>query len=90
MHFLLSLTITLYEYLNDFCINYLNDIFIYNNNLKQNKIYVFKVLKRLLKVNFYLNINKCEFNIIKINFIKLIIIVNKIKINIKKFKIIAK
>ena len=39
-------------------------------------------------MNFYLNINKCEFYIKKVKYLKLIIIIEKLKINFKKIEII--
>ena len=36
------------------------------------------MLKKLKQVNLYLNINKCEFHIIKIKYLKLIIIIENV------------
>ena len=37
-----------------------------------------KMLKKLKQIGFYLNINKCEFHIIKIKYLKLIIIIKDV------------
>jgi hypothetical protein len=37
----------LFDYFNDFCTIYFNDIIIYSNNKLEHKIYVKKVLERL-------------------------------------------
>jgi hypothetical protein len=37
----------LFDYLNDFCTAYLNDIMIYSNNELEHETYVKKVLERL-------------------------------------------
>ena len=52
---------TFQEYLNDFCTIYLNNIFIYNNSKAKYIEHVNKILFKLKKVGFYLNINKCIF-----------------------------
>ena len=58
----------LLEYLDDFCIVYLNDIFIYSNNFEKYQEYVHKILDKLKKEHIYLNIKKCQFNIIKVKY----------------------
>ena len=72
------------DYLNDFCIIYLNDILIYNNNKKKHTIYVRKIFDKLYVVDLYLNINKYEFYVNKIKYLKFIIIIKDVKINLKK------
>jgi hypothetical protein len=37
----------LFNYFNDFCTAYLNDIIIYSNNKLEHKTYIKKVLERL-------------------------------------------
>ena len=49
------------EYLDDFYLNYLDDILIYNNIYENYIIYISKILKRLIEVELFLNIDKCEF-----------------------------
>jgi hypothetical protein len=38
---------TLFDYLDDFCTAYLDDIIIYSKNLLEHKEHVYKVLKQL-------------------------------------------
>ena len=78
------------EYLDDFCIIYLNDILIYNNNFEKHQKHVHKILDKLRKEHIYLNIKKCQFNVIKVKYLELIIIIEDIKMNFEKVKIIQK
>ena len=80
---------TLKKYLDDFCIDYLNNILIYNNNKKNYIVHVFKILKRLQHVELFLNINKYDFFVTSIKYLKLIIIIEKITINSAKIKVIV-
>ena len=82
------INVILREYLIDFCTTYLNDILIYNNNCEEHVKHVNKMLDRLKKINLFLNIDKCDFFIIKMKYLKLIIITKEIKINSIKIIII--
>ena len=79
---------TLRKYLDNFCIVYLNDILIYSNNFEKHQKHVHKVLDKLRKEHIYLNIKKCQFNVIKVKYLELIIIIEDIKMNFEKVKII--
>ena len=72
---------TLREYLNNFCTNYLNDIFIYNNIYEEHEAHVSKMLKRLIETKLFSNIDKCEFFVKKVKYLNLIITIEKIKMN---------
>ena len=61
---------------------------IYNETREQHIEHVFKILKKLQIVELYWNINKCEFFVQKVKYLKLIIIIDDIKINSKKIKVI--
>ena len=80
---------TLREYLNDFCTNYLNDIFIYNNIYEKHEAHVSKMLKRLIEAKLFLNIDKCEFFVKKVKYLNLIITIEKIKMNSRKIETIV-
>ena len=80
---------TLKKYLNDFCTNYLNDIFIYSDNKKKHIAHVFKMLERLQHAELFLNVNKCEFFVTTIKYLKLIITIEKVKMNSIKVKAIV-
>ena len=77
------------EYLNDFCFNYFDNIFIFNNSKKKCIKYVKKFFKRLKKINFFLNIDKCEFFVIFVKHLDLIIFIDDIKMNFQKIEIIV-
>ena len=80
----------LWNFLNDFCTAYFDDILIYNKNHKKHSVYVRKVLKRFRVASFQTDINKCEFFVIEIKYLKLIISINDIKMNSTKIKVIVK
>ena len=77
------------EYLNVFYIAYFNDIFIYNNIKEKHFHHINKMLNKLQKIELYFDINKCDFYIIRIKYLDLIIIINEVEINLKKIKIIC-
>ena len=83
------INIILQKYLNNFCSDYLDDILIYNETREQYIMHIFKMLKKFSIVELYLNIDKCEFFIQEIKYLKLIIIIDDIKMNSKKIKIIV-
>ena len=78
------------DYLDDFCSAYLNNILIFSkNSLRQYKKHVYKILNKLKKTGFYLDINKCKFEIVNIKYLNFIIKAGKdIYINLDKVKII--
>ena len=80
----------LWQFLNDFCIVYLNHILIYSKNCKKHSTHVRKMLKRFRIANFQTDMNKCEFFVIKIKYLKLIISINDIKMNFANMKSIVK
>ena len=82
------INVILHEYLNDFCINYLNDIFIYFNTREKHVVHVFKILQRFKKTNLYLDINKCEFFIKQVKYLNLIITIENVKMNSTKINVI--
>ena len=79
---------TLRKYLDDFCINYLNNIFIYNKNQEEYIRHVKLILIKLKQARLYLDIDKCKFNVIQVKYLDLIIIIEDIKINSEKIKAI--
>ena len=81
---------TLKDYLDDFCSVYLDDILIFSKgSLRQHREHVCKVLDKLKKVGFYLNINKYKFEIISIKYLDFIIKTEKgIYMDLNKIKMI--
>ena len=51
----------LFDYLNDFCIIYLNDIIIYLKDPLKHELHVRKVLERLRKAGLQVDIKKLKF-----------------------------
>ena len=77
------------EYLDNFVIVYLNNIIIYLNSKQEYKEYIKQALIKLYKKDMPIIIKKCEFYIKKTNFIKFIIKLKQISINLKKIKAIV-
>jgi hypothetical protein len=80
---------TFCKYLNKFCITYLNDILIYSNDELKYKVHVKLILQKLCKTDFQTNIIKCKFHVIQVSYLKLIIIIKEIKMNLVKIDIIV-
>lgn len=78
----------LWEYLNQFCNTYLNNILIYSRNLREHKEHVRQVLAKLCKFGIQVNIYKCKFHITKTKYLGLIISKNSIKIDPTKVEAI--
>jgi hypothetical protein len=79
---------TLYEYLNEFCTAYLDDILIYNNNERKHETYVKKILFKFRDADLQIDIIKYKFYIIEIAYLIIIVIIKKIKMNSIKIKIV--
>ncbi len=71
----------LFDYLHQFCQIYLDDIIIYSKTLKKHKKHVRLVLHKLWEINLQMNINKCKFHIQEISFLKLLLFIEKLKMN---------
>jgi hypothetical protein len=54
---------TLFNYLDNFCIAYLDNIIIYSEDLLEHKGYVHKVLEQLCAIRLQANIRKSEFHV---------------------------
>ena len=78
----------LFNFLNEFCQVYLNDILIYSKFKKEHIVHVRAVLKKLKKVDLQIDIEKCEFFKKEIVFLDVILSVNDLRMNSKKMKII--
>jgi len=75
--------------LDEFVIVYLNDIIIYLDSEEEYKKYVEWALQRLYDKEIPIVIKKCEFYIMKTNFIGFIIELGHISIDLKKIKAIV-
>jgi Reverse transcriptase (RNA-dependent DNA polymerase) len=76
------------EYLDDFIVVYLNNIFIYNKNKKEYTGHVIKILKFLKRIKLKINEEKSTFHQTEVEFLGYILIIIGVKINSKKVKII--
>jgi len=77
-------------YLNNFCIVYIDNILVYSNIETKYKNYINKVFAKFYNADFYLNINKCIFFVKQVKYLNLIIIIEEIRIDLKKIKYIFK
>ena len=71
-----------------FCSIYLNNVLIYNDHENKHTDQILKIFHQFQKQDFYLNINKCEFNFKKMKYLNLIITFDDVKINSEKVKAI--
>ena len=81
---------SLREYLNYFVTIYLNDILIFSDTEFEHIEQILKVLRRLKKKNLQLNIDKCEFFVPEIKYLKIYVSVNDVKMNSEKVFVILK
>ncbi len=79
----------LWNFLNDFCQVYLDDILIYSKMRKKHKDHVKLVLSRLCKAELQMNIRKCKFNVKETVFLKVIISELNLCMNLSKVTIIV-
>ena len=68
---------------------YLNNIIIYLDSEEEYKKYIKQVLQRLYNKKILIAIEKCEFYIIKTDFVGFIIKLRRINIDLKKIKAIV-
>ena len=74
----------LWEYLNDFCTAYLDDILIYSTSMKEHQIHVRKVLTKLREAGIQADVDKCEFHVTETKYLGLIISTKGIKMEPSK------
>jgi len=79
----------LFDYLHQFCQTYLDDIIIYSKTLKKHKRHVRLVLHRLRETDLQVNINKCEFHVQKIFFLRLLLFIEGLKMNLRKVQAVV-
>ena len=76
----------LFDYLDDFCTAYLDDIIIYSNDPLEHEEHVRKVLERLRRAGLQADIKKCEFSITYIKYLGFIITTDSIEVDPNKVK----
>jgi len=79
----------LFDYLHQFCQIYLDDIIIYSKTLKKHKRHVRLVLHRLRETDLQVNINKCKFHVQKIFFLRLLLFIEGLKMNLRKVQAVV-
>ena len=80
----------LHEFLDEFCVAYLDDIFIYiDDSLEDHINHVHQVLQHLLDNDLYVKFEKCEFHVQEIKFLDFIISSNDITMNPDRIVIIV-
>lgn len=74
--------------LDKFCTAYIDNILIYSNSKIEYQTYIQKIFTALQKAGLQANINKCEFHITKISYLRLIISIQGIYIDPKKVEVV--
>ena len=65
----------LFKYFNDFAQIYLNHVLIYNKIRKKYIEHVRKIFRKLIDVDLQVNIEKCKFYVLKINFLNIVLFI---------------
>jgi len=78
----------LFNYLNNFCTAYLDDIIIYSKNKLEHKEHIHKVLQWLRKAGLQANIRKLEFSVKRTKYLGFIISTDRIKADLEKTAVI--
>ncbi len=79
----------LWDFLNDFCQVYLDDILIYSKTQREHRQHVKMILSRLQEADLQMNIWKCEFNVEEIVFLEVIVSEQDLRMNFIKVKVIV-
>jgi len=74
------------DYLDQFCVAYLDDILIYSETLDEHIEHVRKVLRALQKKNLLVKLEKCEFHKQSVKFLGFILTINGIQMDEAKVK----
>ena len=79
----------LLDYLDDFCIAYLDDILIYSDNEAEHELHVIIVLQRLRNTSLQVDIKKTEFYITRTKYLGFIVSTNSIEVDPEKISAIV-
>ncbi len=79
----------LWDFLNDFCQVYLDDILIYSKMRKKHRDHVKLVLKWLREAELQMNIQKCKFNVKETIFLEVIVSELDLRMNLSKVTVIV-
>ncbi len=79
----------LWNFLNDFCQVYLDDILIYSKTQREHKQHVKMILAHLREADLQVDIQKCEFDVKEMIFLKVIVSEQDLCMNFIKVKVIV-
>jgi ribosome-interacting GTPase 1 len=79
----------LFNYLDNFCTIYLNDILIYSDNVLKHKHHIKLVLQRLQEAGLQVNIKKTEFYVTRTKYLGFIISTQGLEVNPEKISAIT-
>ena len=79
----------LWDFLNDFCQVYLDDILIYSKTQREHQQHVKMILDRLRKADLQVDIRKCEFDVEETVFLEVIVSEQDLRMNSIKVKVIV-
>ncbi len=79
----------LWDFLNDFCQVYLDDILIYSKTRKKHRDHVKLVLKRLREAELQMNFRKCKFDVEETIFLEVIVSELGLRMNLSKVTVIV-
>ncbi len=79
----------LWDFLNNFCQVYLDDILIYSKMRKKHRDYIKLVLNQLREAELQMNIQKCEFNVEETVFLEVIVSELDLRMNFSKVTVIV-
>ncbi len=79
----------LWNFLNDFCQVYLDDILIYSKTRKKHRDHVKLVLRWLHEAELQMNIQKCKFNVKETVFLEVIVSELDLRMNLSKVTVIV-
>jgi hypothetical protein len=80
----------LFDYFDDFYTAYLDDIFIYSNNIFKYEAQIKKIFQRLRETGLQADINKYKFNITSTKYLGFIIGTNNIRTDPEKITVVKK
>ena len=78
----------LFDYLDNFCTAYLDDILIYSDNELEHEYHVKKVLERLRNAGLQIDLKKCEFHVTRTRYLGFIISTDGIEVDPDKISVV--
>lgn len=78
----------LFDYLDEFCTAYLDDILIYSDDELEHQVHVKKVLERLRNAGLQVDIKKCEFGVKRTKYLGFIVTTEGIEVDPEKVEAI--